>query len=585
MSSQWQAVCKLSELTPGEGRVFKAAGKQAAVFRLDEERVYAVDNRCPHEGYPLSEGTIKDCVLTCSWHNYKFDLRDGQCVMGEEDVRSYPVRIEDEHVELDFSDPDPSVSVPPLIESLEQGLEEHAMGRAARDVVRLLQLGVSVADIALIGARFDAERAEYGSTHALPVACDVLAFMDSFEDLDAAYPLMQLMDLASEPNMRLPERATPQPLEELPDHETACLRLRELVEEEETLEAEALLRGMLQAGATREEIEPVLYRICADHFLDFGHALIYQVKVFDLLDKVGWQHAEDLLPAHLFRMVNGTREDLLPDWTQFRERLHAIKPRFEELLQRQGQPAGQPVVMSELVAVVLDGTPTEMFQALTEALELGSPLELIVNALSQAAAERLLRFDCRHDADIDLQAGWLDVTHLLTFVNALRHATERFQEPELLNFVFYAGRFVSNAKTLDLQPGERIATDAISSEDTTQAKLEQLLVAMAEYQDAEAVGLLVEYLESGESIADLRASLVEPVILDPAVRAIVVAHVIKMTVAAFEEHTALESEPRPLALPALIRFLASPIVERRIAQRTHEAINFVGRGQKPRTIT
>jgi len=44
---------------------------------------------------PLSEGTLKDDVLTCDWHNWKFNLRDGACVHGGEDVRLYPIRVED----------------------------------------------------------------------------------------------------------------------------------------------------------------------------------------------------------------------------------------------------------------------------------------------------------------------------------------------------------------------------------------------------------------------------------------------------------------------------------------------------------
>ena len=51
-------------------------GKVAAVFR-HEGRVYAVDNRCPHMGFPLSRGSCKDGILTCEWHYARFDLATG----------------------------------------------------------------------------------------------------------------------------------------------------------------------------------------------------------------------------------------------------------------------------------------------------------------------------------------------------------------------------------------------------------------------------------------------------------------------------------------------------------------------------
>ena len=43
----------------------------------DEERVFALDNRCPHLGFPLHRGSVKDNVLTCHWHHARFDVASG----------------------------------------------------------------------------------------------------------------------------------------------------------------------------------------------------------------------------------------------------------------------------------------------------------------------------------------------------------------------------------------------------------------------------------------------------------------------------------------------------------------------------
>ena len=48
-----------------------------AVFHHDDGQVHAVDNRCPHMGFPLHRGTIKDGILTCHWHHADFDLESG----------------------------------------------------------------------------------------------------------------------------------------------------------------------------------------------------------------------------------------------------------------------------------------------------------------------------------------------------------------------------------------------------------------------------------------------------------------------------------------------------------------------------
>jgi len=54
--------------------------------------VFAIANRCPHEGYPLSEGTLgPDCVLTSNWQNWKFDLANSEALIGRDLVRIDPV--------------------------------------------------------------------------------------------------------------------------------------------------------------------------------------------------------------------------------------------------------------------------------------------------------------------------------------------------------------------------------------------------------------------------------------------------------------------------------------------------------------
>ena len=57
-------------------RVVAANGRTVLVLE-SEGTVYAVDNRCPHMGFPLSRGTVSDGILTCHWHHAKFDLAGG----------------------------------------------------------------------------------------------------------------------------------------------------------------------------------------------------------------------------------------------------------------------------------------------------------------------------------------------------------------------------------------------------------------------------------------------------------------------------------------------------------------------------
>src|SRR5690349_20450440 len=117
-------VADAADIPAGGAKVVKSCGKQIAVFQPSEGQFYAIDNRCPHEGYPLSEGTLKDGVLTCDWHNWKFDLNGGACLRGGEDVRSYPIRVEGGGVFLDLADGDPADARRTAARSFEAAVDE-----------------------------------------------------------------------------------------------------------------------------------------------------------------------------------------------------------------------------------------------------------------------------------------------------------------------------------------------------------------------------------------------------------------------------------------------------------------------------
>ncbi|HHC07824.1 MAG TPA: Rieske (2Fe-2S) protein, partial [Actinobacteria bacterium] len=80
----WVRVCSVDELPEGSRRLVDADGRKVALFRT-ASGIYAVDDRCPHRGYGLVRGEVRDDVLTCEWHNWKFSLADGRCLLGGED--------------------------------------------------------------------------------------------------------------------------------------------------------------------------------------------------------------------------------------------------------------------------------------------------------------------------------------------------------------------------------------------------------------------------------------------------------------------------------------------------------------------
>jgi nitrite reductase (NADH) small subunit len=89
-------VGNLDQIPVGEGRTFRIAGEEIAVFRGRNGKLYAVENRCPHRGGPLSEGVFGGEQVICPYHSYRFQLSNGTCLTdGSCRLRTFRVWEED----------------------------------------------------------------------------------------------------------------------------------------------------------------------------------------------------------------------------------------------------------------------------------------------------------------------------------------------------------------------------------------------------------------------------------------------------------------------------------------------------------
>src|SRR5262249_26799574 len=107
-------------------------------------------------------------------------------------------------------------------------------------------------------------------------------------------------------------------------------------------------------------------------------------------------------------------------------------------------------------------SPADAAGALIGALERGAPVTAVIDATGLAAAERLARFDIDMDLDPANDFGWLDVTHTLTYLNALRWAWTADPSPQVLRGVFHAAWFIQWTGQYDQRdPGrEQVAPHA-----------------------------------------------------------------------------------------------------------------------------
>jgi len=97
---EFQTVCKVGDLADGEGMTVTVGPKLVAVFR-EAGAFFAIDDCCPHMGASLSGGYVKDGIVTCPWHAWRFRLKDGAWAdCPKVKIGCYPVRVEGEDVQV-----------------------------------------------------------------------------------------------------------------------------------------------------------------------------------------------------------------------------------------------------------------------------------------------------------------------------------------------------------------------------------------------------------------------------------------------------------------------------------------------------
>ena len=101
--TQWKYICKLEDIPVlGARRVTRAQGLEVAVFRTATDEVFALLDRCPHKGGPLSQGIVFGKSVACPLHNWTIGLCDGQAQAPDEGCTpSFQVKLEDGAVYLD----------------------------------------------------------------------------------------------------------------------------------------------------------------------------------------------------------------------------------------------------------------------------------------------------------------------------------------------------------------------------------------------------------------------------------------------------------------------------------------------------
>jgi len=94
--NEWIEIGTLDDIPRQGARVVRRTDGDIAVFRTADDRVFALRDKCPHKGGPLSQGIVHGNKVACPLHDWKVHLDTGLAVAPDEGCAArFPVRVED----------------------------------------------------------------------------------------------------------------------------------------------------------------------------------------------------------------------------------------------------------------------------------------------------------------------------------------------------------------------------------------------------------------------------------------------------------------------------------------------------------
>lgn len=426
----WERAISSEDLKKKRRSIFKKGSKQIVLFQTDQA-LFALDNRCPHEGYPLMQGEVDDCILTCHWHNWKFDMKTGVCLLGEDNVRTYPTKEEDGMVWVDLSPPSQEEIAAGVLKGLEFAFDKRQTGRIARELTRLYYHQIDPLLVVKKAIAWSYDKFEFGTTHAYAALADWLTLYDQ----NASNLEKQLVCLTEAiDHITFDASYRPQyPFLNASKEFSEALFISAIEDGQED-KAIPMLLGALEEGLHFEDLERTFSTAALKHYNDFGHSLIYVHKTGTLINYLGEEIERPLLLALTRSLCYATQEDMIPEFQDY--------PKY---LQDCGQ--GNGVATKKLSGAEIFQKSTRIsMQWVAEQTHNVSP-DSIYEALLEANAKNLLHFDIQRQygfaQKVSENVGWLDFTHGLTFGNAVRMQCQKFPElwqAGLLQMACFNGR-------------------------------------------------------------------------------------------------------------------------------------------------
>ena len=572
MKTPYVRAANLAEVEDTGCKVSHVGGHTVALFSHNGD-VYAVDNRCPHMGFPLHRGSLKNGVLTCHWHHARFDLTSGGTFdPWADDVRVFPVEIRGNEVWVDVGrHDDPSAT---QRERVREGLERNIPLVIAKAVILLLDHGDDPAGPFRSGLNFGTRYRRGGWGQGLTILTCMMNLLPRLEPEDRPLALYHGLSAVAFESEGQPPRFGLRPLpESTVNLDTLKEWFRQFIEVRDDDGAERCIVSAVRAGASKRELADMLFAAATDHrYIQIGHVVDFTNKALEGLDTAGWELAEPVLGSLIHGLASADRMEESNAWRHPVDLILILENAFEALptalktgYERRGSWAGREA----LLEVLLGDEPQAISDALLIALQEGATEEELAGVVAHGAGLRIARFHTSNEFN-----DWDTALHTFSFANAVHHGLRRIPSPELTRGVFDAAMSMYLDRFLNV-PAARLPelSGTVEDAETLISELPSLLDR--QQQVNEAAELVAMYLQ-GDGDPDRLVAILGKALL----REDRDFHTIQTVEAAFAQYDLLRGTPAAThVLVAAARYLAAHAPTVRAQGQTYQIAQRLYRGE------
>ena len=497
-SAEFFRAASLTDLE--EKRMMTVRGEDRPLLLCSYEgRVFALDNRCPHMGFPLSRGSVQDGILTCHWHHARFDLRSG-CTfdLWADDAPAFAVRVKGDDIWISRR-PIQQADSSFYSARLRRGMEQNIGLVQAKNIIALLARGEPVQSVVREIARFGAHhhRVWKDGMTTLTAVARVSSWLS---ETTLIYALASAARKVAENCEGEPVRHSPGGLRgETFDEARLSRWMFHWAKVRHDDGAERTLLTALDSGLTREALNRLIFGPLQERiYADGGHALDLSNKAFELLDLIGWEHAAVVLPLIIEYLTQSQSEEERGAWRAPTDLIELIREAEEDL---RNLPAKCSNSRPDFYLELLEEDPRAVLGAITAALNAGAPPLEIARHLALAAAWRLARFPESNDVD-----DWFGPMHTFSFCNALQQVLARGEVGlNVLRGIFHGAMSIYVDRFLNIPRAQLPGESSLGHLPSAPGALrEGILTALDQRKGwSEVPNLVIRYLRLGYPEQDL----------------------------------------------------------------------------------